>query len=406
MPFKGVNPLAEAFEPGIPVTTLKTSLVEDNAELARWARHWQQETAIGIDTEFVRTHTFYPQAGLFQIASSGGEVLVDPLRVTDFEPLRAVLNNPLVTKVIHAGSEDLELFQCFLGVLPQSLFDTQIAAAFVGKGLSVGYQKLVEMELGEQLPASETRSNWLQRPLTESQIHYASADVHFLLPLYRTLREQLVERKMLDAFTETCAELVKDYEQGRDPALYFHKLRGAWRLSRGRQRVLQQLCIWREEEARRRDQPRSHVLPDAVAIEIAQMQPKSLFELSKVPGITHRQLKHLADPILRVVREAQTMGPLGQGEAIPRPLEKQRKELFKRLRDRVKMLAEERQLPDSLLMKKRLLEELTASVVLHQPLDQLPISLQGWREPILTEPLLEEINKFIAEHTDASTVDL
>src|SRR5690606_1386268 len=119
--------LAEAFEPGIPVTTLKTSLVEDNAELARWARHWQQETAIGIDTEFVRTHTFYPQAGLFQIAFSGGEVLVDPLRVTDFEPLRAVLNNPQVTKVIHAGSEDLELFQCFLGVLPQSLFDTQIA---------------------------------------------------------------------------------------------------------------------------------------------------------------------------------------------------------------------------------------------------------------------------------------
>src|SRR5690606_37764872 len=169
----------------------------------------------------------------------------------------------------------------------------------------------------------------------------ASADVHFLLPLYRTLKAQLVEKGMLAPFTETCVELIKDYREGRDPSLYFQKLRGAWRLSRGRQRVLQQLCIWREEEARRRDQPRSHVLSDAVAMEIAQNQPKSVFELSKVPGITHRQLKHLAEPILQVVRQAQVLGALAPAEAIPRPLEKERKTLFQSLRDRIRIIAEQ-----------------------------------------------------------------
>lgn len=385
---------------------LNITLVEDNEALAHWAEHWQQEAAIGIDTEFVRTHTFYPQAGLFQIASSKGEVLVDPLKVTDFTPLRALLSNPDVVKVVHAGSEDLELFQHFLGVLPQPLFDTQIAAAFLGKGLSVGYQKLVEMELGAQLPPSETRSNWLQRPLTESQIQYASADVHYLLPLYRTLRDQLVEKQVLDAMLETCSELVKEYEEGRDPDRYFQKLRGAWRLSRLRQRVLQQLCRWREEEARRRDQPRSHVLPDEVAMEIAQQQPKNLYELSKVPGITHRQLKYMADPILEVVRQAQLLGALELADTIPRPLEKERKELFQRLRDRVREIAEQRQLPDSLLIKKRLLEELAGSLDLRHPIERLPVAIRGWREPILTRPLLDAINEFIAEQNDANTVDL
>lgn len=386
--------------------TLKTSLVEDNAALAQWAEHWLQEAAIGIDTEFIRTQTFYPKAGLFQISSSQGEVLVDPLKVTDFEPLRRVLADPRVIKVIHAGSEDLELFQYFLGVLPQPLFDTQIAAAFAGKGLSVGYQKLVEMELGQQLPASETRSNWLQRPLTESQIHYASADVHFLLPLYRTLNEQLKAKGMQEPFAETCAELIQDYQEGRDPSLYFQKLRGAWRLSRGRQRVLQQLCIWREAEARRRDQPRSHVLPDAVVMEIAQQQPKTVFELSKIPGITHRQLKQLGEPILQVVRQSQTMAALKPAEAIPKPLEKERKALFQCLRERVRVIAEQLQVPDSLLIKKRQIEELATQVVLHRPLEQLPISLKGWRAPILNQPLLDEINKFIAEQSDANPVDL
>src|SRR5690606_11883937 len=174
----------------------------------------------------------------------------------------------------------------------------------------------------------------------------------------------------------------------------------------GRQRVLQQLCIWREEEARRRDQPRSHVLSDAVAMEIAQSQPKSVFELSKVPGITHRQLKHLAEPILQVVRQAQVLGALAPAEAIPRPLEKERKALFQCLRDRIRIIAEQLQVPDSILIKKRQVEELASLVTLHGPLQQLPISLKGWRAPLLTQPLLDEINKFIAEQNDANSIDL
>src|SRR5690606_27220502 len=106
--------------------------VDQNAELARLCQHWRQQAAVAVDTEFMRSDTFYPIAGLIQVGDGRGCYLIDPLAITDLEPLRELLLDPAVTKVLHSCSEDLEVFQRLLDLVPEPVFDTQIAAAFAG----------------------------------------------------------------------------------------------------------------------------------------------------------------------------------------------------------------------------------------------------------------------------------
>src|SRR5690606_19153785 len=109
-------------------------------------------------TEFIRTSTFYPKAALFQVRDAKDTVLIDPLGIQDWSTFRDLLLDPRITKILHSCSEDLLVFQAFLGVIPAPLYDTQIAAAYLGQGLSLSYQNLVKDKIGIELPKGETRS--------------------------------------------------------------------------------------------------------------------------------------------------------------------------------------------------------------------------------------------------------
>ncbi|NNC55743.1 MAG: ribonuclease D, partial [Pseudomonadales bacterium] len=124
---------------------------------------------LALDTEFVREDTYFPKPALLQLNAEGNIYLIDPLGIDDFSPLKSLLCDPGIVKVMHSCSEDMEVFNTLLGSYPVNLFDTQIAAALSGQGFSLGYQKLVEQMLGQRLEKTETRSKWLQRPLTERQ---------------------------------------------------------------------------------------------------------------------------------------------------------------------------------------------------------------------------------------------
>src|SRR5690625_6556645 len=135
----------------------------------------------------MRSDTFYPIAGLLQIGDGTGCYLIDSLAIQDFEPLRQLLLNPAVTKVLHACSEDLEVYHHWLGLVLDPVFDTQLGAAFAGLGFSRGYAPLVKALLNIEIPKSETRSDWLQRPLAVAQLKYAALDVAHLLVVYGKL---------------------------------------------------------------------------------------------------------------------------------------------------------------------------------------------------------------------------
>ena len=169
---------------------------------------------VAIDTEFVRYNTYYPKIGLLQLAADGQFFLIDPLQINQRQPLVALLEDSGVVKVMHACSEDLEVFRCYLGTLPKSLFDTQIAAALLGHGLSIGYKTLVEKQYGIVLPKEQQRSNWCKRPLTHDQQNYAILDVVYLADIYQQQSVALRQSGRIQWLEEECQSLID--KQSRD----------------------------------------------------------------------------------------------------------------------------------------------------------------------------------------------
>ena len=161
--------------------------IRDNDSLGQHCAEWQNLPFVALDTEFMRVDTFYPIAGLIQIGDGERAYLIDPLTIDNWQPLSALLENPAVVKVLHACSEDLEVLLRLTGSLPAPLFDTQLAAAYLNLGFSMGYSRLVKEVLDLDLPKGETRSDWLQRPLSETQISYAAEDALHLAEVYVSL---------------------------------------------------------------------------------------------------------------------------------------------------------------------------------------------------------------------------
>ena len=126
--------------------------VDSDEQLSQLCQQWAGAELLALDTEFIRTDTFYPIAGLLQLSDGKGCFLIDPLTIDDFSPLAALLEDPAIIKVLHSCGEDLEIFDCLFGVLPQPLFDTQIGAALAGMDFSMGYQRLTEELLQQHVP--------------------------------------------------------------------------------------------------------------------------------------------------------------------------------------------------------------------------------------------------------------
>jgi len=215
------------------------TLVESDAALAPVLERLSTCPELAVDTEFMRRNTYYPQVALLQLCGGDEAFLVDPLRIEDLDGLRALLTAPAVTKLLHSCSEDLEVFRCWLGVLPEPLVDTQRAAALLGEAFGLGYRALVERLCGISLDKGETRSDWLRRPLSDSQCHYAALDVTELLPAWRVLRERAEDRGrvawVLEEGEEARAALA---ERERD---LHGRIKGAGRLSPRQTEVLRRL---------------------------------------------------------------------------------------------------------------------------------------------------------------------
>ncbi|HEX5842407.1 MAG TPA: ribonuclease D, partial [Pseudomonas sp.] len=249
--------------------------IVDDASLAQHCATWRSLPFVAVDTEFMRVDTFYPIAGLLQVSEGERAYLIDPLLISDWSPFADLLQDQAVVKVLHACSEDLEVFLRLTGSLPAPLFDTQLAAGYLNLGFSMGYSRLVQAVLNIELPKGETRSDWLQRPLSETQISYAAEDVLHLAEVYGALKQQLSEEKYAWVL-EDGAELVAGLGREVDPELAYREAKLAWKLSRQQLAVLQALCAWRELQARVRNQPRNRVLREHSLWPLARTQPDNL----------------------------------------------------------------------------------------------------------------------------------
>ncbi|AAF83561.1 ribonuclease D [Xylella fastidiosa] len=347
--------------------------------LATW---WDRKpTRIGMDTEFIRERTFWPELALVQIAIEDEILLVDPLVPGMTDALGLWLAAPNVIKIMHSASEDLIAFKYACGVLPRPLFDTQIGAALTGLGGGMGYQKLVATVTNVALEKGETRSDWMHRPLTPAQLDYAANDVRYLFALHDTLTERLAEMSRSAWLEEDCTRLTDNIEQNENERWPHLAIHSAQLLDAPAQYRLLRLLRWRETSARTRNKPRNWILNNELASILARFPPPNLTELRYQLKKFNKSWDPLATQILEalhtpVADEAQAPLATAPSDAD--------KALLKQLQKIVAECSYDLGLPEGILASRRHLEALIEQ-------RRWPNSLGQWRRSLLEtqlQPLL------------------
>ncbi|MDQ1375576.1 MAG: ribonuclease [Actinomycetota bacterium] len=243
--------------------------------------------AVAVDTEFHREKTYFPRVALVQVAWTDGLALIDPLEL-DLGPLAKVITGDAVT-VAHAAEQDLEVLDRSCGAVPRELFDTQVAAGFLGFS-TPSLSTLVAEMLGIKLPKADRLTDWTRRPLTANQRTYAAADVAHLLELQSVISERLRAMGRLEWARQECA-LVLSRRSAPDPTIAWWRMKDA-RSLRGRARgVAQAVAEWRDREAMRRDLPARFVLPDMAMASLVHRAPGSREELGEIRGLDAKSLR-------------------------------------------------------------------------------------------------------------------
>ena len=366
--------------------------IDSDSELRDLCQRWQQQPAIAVDTEFMRSDTFYPRTALIQVGDGQGCYLIDPLSIKNFDCFRKLMLDANVTKVFHSCSEDLEVFQTFLNLVPSPVFDTQLAAAIAGYDFSLGYAKLVHQLLGVEITKNETRSDWEQRPLSQAQLQYAAMDVGYLLVVYGVLLKKLRQQERLEWVQEDCAQLISDYRSPVDEAQLYRKIKQAWKLNRQQLAVLQALVAWREQQAKDRDLPRNRVVKERALWDMARYQPTAVRQLRGLEGMTGRMVERDGETLLNLIATSSVSDPADQPPFLPPPLSPSQGELLKHLKQEVRSCAQKLEVVPEILVKKRDYEELIRSGLENNDYS-LNQRLSGWRKSVIGDPLLAAINR-------------
>jgi ribonuclease D len=362
------------------INPAKQYLVDGDGAAREFFAHMPKSEPLGLDTEFMRTRTYYPKLCLLQVSTpENRRACIDPLTV-DTGVLKDALARIDGEFVIHAAGQDLEVLKESLGFLPSKLFDTQIAAALLGRGEQVSYAALVSSILGVELVKGQTRTDWCRRPLSDAQIHYAFEDVEYLLPLRNEFIEELDRGGKLGWMEQACRELLSQQRDATDESM-IARFKGGSAVPLHRQALLRRLLLWREEQARKVDRPREWIISSADLINIARDAPTGRKRLESIPGTNPAHLRKYADALLEIVsseKETALEEPIWQprGELSP-----EQRDRLKTLQARVRAIGAEMSISPAILASRADLEAL---------LSGRPCRLDtGWRRDILGGALKE-----------------
>lgn len=261
------------------------TLISDDASFSAFVDRTLGVEYYAIDTEFHRERSYFPRVALIQINNGEEIVLIDPL-VVDPAPLVRLLESPSVA-VLHAASQDLEVFQHWAGVLPTSIFDTQLAAGFTGMS-TPSLAALHDRVLHISLPKTSRLTDWLARPLTDDQLDYAASDVRHLLELREQITADLIERGRLVWAEDEFEELRTASRGRREPEDAWRRIKAVRQLKGPALGAARTLAEWRENRAAELDQPVRFILSDLALVGIAQRRPKTADQLRSVRGVDDR----------------------------------------------------------------------------------------------------------------------
>ncbi|MGI3167549.1 ribonuclease D [Pseudooceanicola sp. C21-150M6] len=360
-------------------------------ELAAFCEEAAGHDYVTVDTEFLRERTYYSQLCLIQLAMPGEDdstaVLVDPLAEgLSLEPLYTLFRDTSVVKVFHAARQDLEIFYVDAGVIPDPLFDTQIAAMVCGFGEQVGYETLVKRIAKEQLDKSSRFTDWSRRPLTEEQKTYALADVTHLRRIYEYLASKLKKQKREKWVEEEISILTS-------PETYIVRPEEAWQRVRTRTNssrflgLVQQLAAFRETYAQTNNVPRNRVYKDDALVELASTKPQSHKDLGRSRLLLREARKgDIADGIIAAVKAGLEM----PNDDLPKPdREREKMQVDPALADLLRVLLKAK--ADSAGVAPRLIAPTSDLDAMSAGKRDLPM-LTGWRRDVFGEDALRLCN--------------
>ena len=351
--------------------------IATNDDLNAILTQYQNAEFLAVDTEFLRERTYYPQLCLIQISDGVDAVAIDPLAPNlDLNPLWDLMRNQNITKVFHAGNQDMEIFLHLMGSLPEPIYDTQIAAMVCGLGDQVGYDKLVKAMLDHEIDKTSRFTDWSKRPLSNRQIVYALDDVIYLAKLYPLMRSKLE--------TENRSHwLDEEYAKSNDPATYVTAPDTAWQKLKVRNMRpapllrLMHLAAWREREAQSRDLPRNRVIRDETLIDLAGSNPKDRNDFANIRHFPGGKNGKLVAPISKILDMVAAIPSSSLPEAKKRrPAKRAPAAVIELLRVLLKHVTDKHDIAPRLIASADELELLASD-------DEAPIrALNGWRREI------------------------
>ncbi len=369
-----------------------------SADVAALADLARTSGRLGIDTEFMGEGRYQTLLCLVQVAvetdpsdPSAGDVrieVLDPLDDgLDLSPLAAVLADPQIEIVMHAGRQDVALLRRVCRTQVTNLFDTQLAAGFAGLRAQLGYEALLHELLGVRLQKSASFTRWDARPLSAEQIDYARDDVRHILQATTELQARLRERGRLDWAREECVALAATTDE-RDPDTIFARLPRVNSLDPKLRAIARELVVWREETARAQDRPIPSVLSDAGLIEVAKRRPGHMAQLEQIRGINESTLRRRGRAIIDAVERGRRRPPIpveGERPSQPDALDAPVIALAEAL---VRTRALQEELAYELIAARADLQRIVLAMRDGNPPPDVR-TLQGWRREVVGDELLE-----------------
>jgi ribonuclease D len=364
---------------------MTTVLIEDPAALAALCERIEGAERVALDTEFHNEKSYAARLMVVQLVVGDEVAIIDPLRIRDLQPLAAALSQRTI--VGHALQSDLKIFADRFGVLPAAAFDTQLAAAFCGYGLSISLADLTHDIVGLRLRKSQTVSDWSTRPLSEQQIEYLVDDVRHLFAIQDALSARLVEHGRLGWFEEDAARLVDPARYAPDPERLYLRVPGAMRMNRRELGVLREIANLRDQLARERDVPLKYIIPDDVMAGIVSLRPARRDDLAQLRRLDAGSRKAYGDRIVAAVAAGLALEDHELPRKPARPPGIERDAVAAALSVLVNAVATENDLPAGLLMPRASLERVARELPSTAEEIARTLEASAWRAELVAGPL-------------------
>jgi len=336
---------------------------------------------LAIDTEFVRTRTYVAHLGLLQLNQNNKITLIDPILVPDLSAFWKKLDSKEC--LLHASGEDLEIIRQHKGDLNFTLFDTQIACAFLNFGASLGYAKMVELLREIIVDKGESRADWCARPLGEKQLNYAATDVLHLPCCFSQLKEKLFEKKMYDFFLNECQSALDEKMKTQNPDNAYKSLNNLFKLDRQGLAIAKAIAKWRLHIAQKRNLPLNFVLKADNIWLLAEYRPTTLSDLHRL-GLMPNEIRIQGAILIKIIEGVLTEDPASYPQLVSRLIDfPNYRKTLKSIREKVKVCADKYQLPVELIASKRIINNYLSWRWKLDEEDHLrnqkPKLLTGWR---------------------------